>query len=248
MRKSIMVGLIALSLGGFAQTSNVNAEAVEPATVQSLSASIQNLEARIDRIDKAQDTHNILQTTGAQEVISRNKAQLQARIFAYQVRIDKLNFEAKKKHDAEVAAQKAKDEAAARAKAKADAEIKARQEANAKAQQAQQAAQTQTQSPAPARKAAPSVASAGGLDMNQTHGRVNIQALANWLATNKGTFSADYWAYVINRESNGLVDAQNGSSGAYGVLQLYGHGEYPGMTLGQQLQMAMNLPASAWAL
>lgn len=86
-----------------------------------------------------------------------------------------------------------------------------------------------------------------GLDMNQTTGTVNIGALAHYLAAVKGTFSADEWAKVITRESGGSLTATNPSSGAYGVLQLLGHGEHAGMTLGEQLQMAMPLPASAWA-
>lgn len=85
-----------------------------------------------------------------------------------------------------------------------------------------------------------------GLDLNQTSGSVNVTALANYLAQHKGTFSAGQWANIIMRESGGSLTAQN-PSGAYGVLQLLGHGEHPDMTLGQQIQMAMPLPASAWA-
>lgn len=88
---------------------------------------------------------------------------------------------------------------------------------------------------------------AAGLDLNQTSGTVNVSALANYLAERKGTFSADQWANIIMRESRGSVTATNASSGAYGVLQLLGHGEHPGMTLGEQIDMAMPLPASAWA-
>ena len=86
-----------------------------------------------------------------------------------------------------------------------------------------------------------------GLNMNQTSGTVDVNALGAYLASHKGIYSAEKWARIIRRESNGRVDAQNPSSGAYGVLQLLGHGEYRGMTLGAQLQMAMPLPASAWA-
>lgn len=88
---------------------------------------------------------------------------------------------------------------------------------------------------------------AAGLDLNQTSGTVNVSALANYLAERKGTFSAGQWANIIMRESRGSVTATNASSGAYGVLQLLGHGEHPGMTLGEQIDMAMSLPASAWA-
>lgn len=86
-----------------------------------------------------------------------------------------------------------------------------------------------------------------GLNLNQTSGSVDINALANYLSNVKGTFSASQWARIIMRESRGQVDAQNPYSGAYGVLQLLGHGEYRGMTLGAQINMAMGLPASAWS-
>ena len=93
----------------------------------------------------------------------------------------------------------------------------------------------------------PKDASAYGLNMNQNSGSVDIGALAHYLAAVKGTFSADEWARIITRESGGSLTATNPSSGAYGVLQLLGHGEHAGMTLGEQLAMAMPLPASAWA-
>lgn len=165
-------------------------------------------------------------------------ASLKARLSNLKSRMNVVN---------DVNAKEAAEKAAAKAK-----QVEAQQKAQVAAAQAQQArqAEIERQQSQPTKPAAKSttIASTEGLDMNQTHGKVNIQALANWLAVHKGTFSADYWAYVINRESNGLVDAQNPSSGAYGVLQLYGHGEHPGMTLGEQLQMAMPLPASAWYL
>lgn len=93
----------------------------------------------------------------------------------------------------------------------------------------------------------PKDASTYGLNMNQRSGSVDIGALAHYLAAVKGTFSADEWARIITRESGGSLTATNPSSGAYGVLQLLGHGEHAGMTLGEQLAMAMPLPASAWA-
>ena len=156
------------------------------------------------------------------------------------------------------AEEKAKQEAEAAAQKKADAEAAV---AKAKTVQATQSAQAKTTSTSVSSSSSTPVAttnttsttsaasstSTSGLNMNQTSGSVNIQALANWLATNKGTFSASQWANIIRRESNGQVDACNSSSGAYGVLQLLGHGEYRGMTLGQQLAMAQSLPASAWA-
>ena len=101
--------------------------------------------------------------------------------------------------------------------------------------------------PTPSSASSSASSDGSGLNMNQTSGTVDVNALGAYLASHKGIYSAEKWARIIYRESNGRVDAQNPSSGAYGVLQLLGHGEYRGMTLGAQLQMAMPLPASAWA-
>ena len=101
--------------------------------------------------------------------------------------------------------------------------------------------------PTPSSASSSASSDGSGLNMNQTSGTVDVNALGAYLASHKGIYSAEKWARIICRESNGRVDAQNASSGAYGVLQLLGHGEYRGMTLGAQLQMAMPLPASAWA-
>lgn len=98
-----------------------------------------------------------------------------------------------------------------------------------------------------AQHAAASHQTTAGLDLNQTSGQVNVSALANYLAAKKGTFNAAQWAAIIQRESGGNVAAQNAGSGAYGVLQLLGHGEHAGMSLGEQLALIMQLPASAWA-
>ena len=100
--------------------------------------------------------------------------------------------------------------------------------------------------PAPATNYAP----AGGIDLNQTSGSVDINALANYLAGAgmSAGYSASEWAYIIQRESNGSVTATNASSGAYGVLQLLNHGEYQGMTLGEQINMARGLPAGSWVV
>ena len=119
---------------------------------------------------------------------------------------------------------------------------------SAAAASSQAAAQSAAASQATAQSAVSSASSDGsGLNMNQTSGTVDVNALGAYLASHKGIYSAEKWASIIYRESNGRVDAQNASSGAYGVLQLLGHGEYRGMTLGAQLQMAMPLPATAWA-
>lgn len=101
----------------------------------------------------------------------------------------------------------------------------------------------QTEAPAP-------VAPTGGLDMNQTSGSVDIQALANYMAStgSNAGYSASEWAYIITHESNGGVTATNASSGAYGAFQLLGHGEYAGMTLGEQIAMAKALPAGSWVV
>lgn len=97
---------------------------------------------------------------------------------------------------------------------------------------------------------APAPAQAGGIDLNQTSGSVDINALANYLAGAgmSAGYSASEWAYIISRESNGSVTVANASSGAYGVLQLLGHGEYAGMTLGEQINMARGLPRGSWVV
>jgi len=129
---------------------------------------------------------------------------------------------------------------AAAQSAAASSQAAAQSAANAASQTAAQSNST----PTPSSSAS---SDGSGLNMNQTSGTVDVNALGAYLASHKGIYSAEKWARIIYRESNGRVDAQNPSSGAYGVLQLLGHGEYRGMTLGAQLQMAMPLPASAWA-
>ena len=105
---------------------------------------------------------------------------------------------------------------------------------------------------APVQEAPPVSTSApvGGIDLNQTSGSVDINALANYLAGAgmSAGYSASEWAYIIQRESNGSVTATNASSGAYGALQLLGHGEYQGMTLGEQIDMARGLPSGSWVV
>lgn len=95
-----------------------------------------------------------------------------------------------------------------------------------------------------------SSAPVGGIDLNQTSGSVDINALANYLAGAgmSAGYSASEWAYIIQHESNGSVTATNASSGAYGALQLLGHGEYQGMTLGAQIDMARGLPRGSWVV
>ena len=117
------------------------------------------------------------------------------------------------------------------------------QEQSAPAEETQPAAEPTTQPEV----TQPALATTAGLDLNATSGSVDITALANYMASAHPVMSAGQWANVISRESGGSLTATNASSGAYGVFQLLGHGEYPGMTLGQQIAMASTLPASAWA-
>lgn len=105
-----------------------------------------------------------------------------------------------------------------------------------------------TPEPTPTQEVHP--APVGGIDLNQTSGSVDINALANYLAGAgmSAGYSASEWAYIIQHESNGNVTATNASSGAYGALQLLGHGEYQGMTLGEQIDMARGLPRGSWVV
>ena len=110
--------------------------------------------------------------------------------------------------------------------------------------------QAPVQEAPPVQAPTPAPAPAGGVDLNQTSGSVDINALANYLAGAgmSAGYSASEWVYIISRESNGSVTATNASSGAYGALQLLGHGEYQGMTLGEQINMARGLPAGSWVV
>lgn len=96
----------------------------------------------------------------------------------------------------------------------------------------------------------PAPAPTGVIDLSQTSGSVDVNALANYLAGAgmSAGYSASEWAYIIQHESNGSVTATNASSGAYGALQLLGHGEYQGMTLGEQIDMARGLPRGSWVV
>ena len=132
-----------------------------------------------------------------------------------------------------VAETKAKEEAA---RAEQERQAKAAEEKERQAQAVAQTAQTST---------------ATGLNLSQTSGAVDINALANYMVSNTANaagYSASEWAYIISRESGGNVSAMNASSGAYGALQLLGHGEYQGMPLSEQAQMAGKLPAGSWVV
>ena len=116
-----------------------------------------------------------------------------------------------------------------------------------------QATTAQTETPNYSQQATtqPAQATASGLNLSQTSGAVDINALANYMVSNTANaagYSASEWAYIISRESGGNASAVNASSGAYGALQLLGHGEYSGMSLAEQAQMAGNLPAGSWVV
>lgn len=150
--------------------------------------------------------------------------------------------EAKQAEEARKAEEAKKaQEAAQAAAAQAAAEAKAAQDAkDAEAKKAQEAAQASSTS----------TVSTSGIDLNQTSGTIDINAVANYMAA-RGTaagYSASEWAYIITHESNGSLTATNASSGAYGFAQLLGHGEYAGMTLGEQIDMASKLPAGSWVV
>ena len=135
-----------------------------------------------------------------------------------------------------VAETKAKEEAA---RAEQERQAKAAEEKAEKERQAQAVAQTAQTS------------TASGLNLSQTSGAVDVNALANYMVNNTANaagYSASEWAYIITRESGGNVSAMNASSGAYGALQLLGHGEYQGMPLSEQAQMAGKLPAGSWVV
>ena len=129
------------------------------------------------------------------------------------------------------------------------AETKAKEEA-ARAEQERQARAAEEKAEKE-RQAQTSTASSSGLNLSQTSGAVDINALANYMVSNTANaagYSASEWAYIISRESGGNASAVNASSGAYGALQLLGHGEYSGMSLAEQAQMAGNLPAGSWVV
>ena len=68
----------------------------------------------------------------------------------------------------------------------------------------------------------------------------DVASVAAAMAARTGV-PASQWEGVIMRESGGNPNAVNPSSGAYGYLQLLGHGEYPGMSVQEQIDMAVNV-------
>lgn len=163
--------------------------------------------------------------------------------------------EAKKAEEARQAEEARKAEAARQAEEARKAEEarqaeEARKAEEAKAAQAAADAEKAAEAKKAEEAAQPTMVSAGGIDLNQTSGNVDINALASYMAA-RGTaagYSASEWAYIIEHESQGSLTATNPSSGAYGCFQLLGHGEYAGMTLGEQIEMAAKLPAGSWVV
>lgn len=228
-------------------TTHANADEIsEDTTLEMLKASDINIDQQIIRLKKQKaPKQKINALTTQHENIKSKITKIE----------DKKAEDEKAKQEAEKQAQLEKQEEEQKVKQEAEkqAQIDAQKKQLEEEQKAKQAQETNKQDTKP--NTGTSVSSTepikqiihNGLDMNQTTGTVNIPALGDWLEQNKGTFTSAQWQNIIRRESMGRVDIQNSSSGAYGVLQLLGHGEYRGMTLGEQLQMAMPLPASAWA-
>lgn len=104
-------------------------------------------------------------------------------------------------------------------------------------------AQKTTTYSAPVAKATPSVSNSGN---------ISASGAAQAMAQRTGV-SASTWQAIINRESGGNAQISNPSSGAFGLFQLLGHGEHPGMSVSEQVDMAANLyhqagGMSPWAL
>ncbi|MDT9683369.1 LysM peptidoglycan-binding domain-containing protein [Streptomyces sp. TRM76323] len=74
---------------------------------------------------------------------------------------------------------------------------------------------------------------------------------ARQIASKTGT-SVATWEYIIQRESGGNEQIVNQSSGATGLFQLLGHGEYVGMSVDEQVAMAVQVynaqGFSAWSV
>lgn len=267
MRKSILTGMFmcaatvaTVGTSGLAHM-NVKADIEAPTpNLQMLQATDVNYKQRIMALQSHRHTSNVKRTQLAS--LRTQDANVESQIISIQA---KQQSEAAASSAAASSAAASSSAASSAASEQAASSAAASSQAAAQSAAASSAASTQaaaTSSKATATASAPDQSSSAsssssssasssssndsGLNMNQTSGTVDINALGAYLANHKGIYSAEKWARIIYRESNGHVDAQN-SSGAYGVLQLLGHGEYRGMTLGAQLQMIMPLPASAWA-
>lgn len=84
-----------------------------------------------------------------------------------------------------------------------------------------------------------------------SNGGSGADYVAQQMASKTGV-SVDTWKYIIQRESGGNANIRNSSSGAYGYLQLLGHGEHDGMTADEQVNMAVQVynaqGLSAWSV
>ncbi len=235
-------------------TTHANADEItEDTTLEMLKASDINIDQQIIRLGRAKAPKQKINALKTQHENIKSKINKIEDKKAEEEKAEKQRQETERQEtekQAQLEKQEAEKQAQLEKQAQIDAQNKQREEEEQKAKQSKE-----TNNQAAQNNTVTSISSTGpikqlthnGLDMNQTTGTVNIQALGDWLEQNKGTFTSAQWQNIIRRESMGRVDIQNSSSGAYGVLQLLGHGEYRGMTLGEQLQMAMPLPASAWA-
>lgn len=256
MKKQIIIGI--LSAGAMIQFGHVHADSISSNTssVEMLKASDLNLQQEIIRLQQKHSTSVSIQnkivslkTQDANIVAQLSTIQTQQETKAKAQ--EKADADAKAKANAQAQADKLKAEADAKAKADAESQKQSSSSSVSSSSTSSSAASNASSDTSSAsstsQSSVASSSSTNGLNMTQTSGTVDVNALGQWLADNKGTFSASKWAQIMQRESGGRVDAQNVSSGAYGVLQILGHGEHRGMTLGEQLQMILPLPASAWA-
>lgn len=97
-----------------------------------------------------------------------------------------------------------------------------------------------------------SAASTSNSSASTTSSNVSASGAAQAMAQRTGV-SASTWQAIINRESGGNPNATNASSGAYGLFQLLGHGEHQGMSVSEQVDMAVSVYNAAggmspWAL
>ena len=229
---------------------NVKADTEAPTpNLQMLQATDLNLKQRIMELRSHRHASKVERTQLAS--LRTQDANVESQITSIQVKQSEAAASSAAASSAaassQAAAQSVAASSAAAASQAAAQSAAASSAAAASSQVVAQSASTPTPSSASSSSTSSASSDGSGLNMNQTSGTVDVNALGAYLASHKGIYSAEKWASIIYRESNGRVDAQNASSGAYGVLQLLGHGEYRGMTLGAQLQMAMPLPASAWA-
>ena len=148
--------------------------------------------------------------------------------------------EESKKQDEKDASDLAKQKEAERIKKEQEEKAKKEEEEKNKAieeqkKKNQEEQKQQTESPINPVNKEVNVGSTSGLDMNQTTGTVDIQALANYMSSEVGG-DAGTWTRIINAESTGRVNADNGSH--YGLFQCDYGTTPPGANLGQQIEGA----------